>query len=84
MPLLDNFGCVRKLRKGVLMLASVSKWASFIVSNPWRSEDYVELGKEYLHPSCYAGQSTDYEKLIKFLTDCDILYPNMHINGKNV
>jgi sacsin len=37
-----------------------------LVSNPWRNEDYVELGKAYLDAS-YAGQSTDSEKFIEFL-----------------
>jgi sacsin len=47
--------------------ANVSKWADLIVSNPWRHESYVELGKEYLNSSSYAGQSTSSGKLIDFL-----------------
>nr|KYP41499.1 hypothetical protein KK1_037116 [Cajanus cajan] len=69
MPLVDSYGCVNKSRKGVLVPASASKWANLIVSNPWRKENYIELGKEYLHPSCYAGQTTKSKKLIKFLSD---------------
>ncbi|XP_027337858.1 uncharacterized protein LOC113851547 [Abrus precatorius] len=69
MPLVDNYGHVTDSRKGVLLPANVSKWADLIVSNPWRSENYVELGKEYLQQSCYAGQSTDYKELIEFLKD---------------
>ncbi|TKY68745.1 hypothetical protein E2542_SST05005 [Spatholobus suberectus] len=69
MPLVDNYGYVNKSRRGFLVPANVSKWANLVVSNLWSNENYIELGKEYLHPSCYAGQSTDYQKLIKFLTD---------------
>ncbi|XP_061376034.1 uncharacterized protein LOC133318104 [Gastrolobium bilobum] len=67
MPLVDNYGCVTQSRKGVLVPANVSKWADLIVSNPWRNEDYVELGKEYLTSGYYAGQYTGSGQLIKFL-----------------
>ncbi|XP_045787928.1 uncharacterized protein LOC123883232 [Trifolium pratense] len=67
MPLVDNYGCVTDKRKGVLVPANVSKWADLIVSNPWRHENYVELGKEYLNSSSYAGQYTSSGKLIDFL-----------------
>ncbi|KAK2406054.1 ATP/DNA binding protein [Trifolium repens] len=67
MPLVDNYGCVTVSRKGVLVPANVSKWADLIVTNPWRHENYVELGKEYLNSSSYAGQSTSSGMLINFL-----------------
>ncbi|RDY11519.1 hypothetical protein CR513_03808, partial [Mucuna pruriens] len=57
-----------KSRKGFLVPANRSKWANLIGSNLWRNENYIELGKEYLNPSCY----TDYKKLIKFLTDTQL------------
>ncbi|KAL2319840.1 hypothetical protein Fmac_028809 [Flemingia macrophylla] len=81
MPLVDNYGHVTECRKGVLVPAHVSKWADLIVSNPWRNEHYVELGKEYLQKSCYAGQNTDSGKLIEFLkshaeaSDIPDIYP---------
>ncbi|TKY68752.1 hypothetical protein E2542_SST05012 [Spatholobus suberectus] len=81
MPLVDNYGQVTEYRKGVLVPANVSKWADLIVSNPWRNEDYVELGKEYLHSSHYAGQYTGFGKLIEFLknhvdaSDIPDIYP---------
>ncbi|XP_027336201.1 uncharacterized protein LOC113850066 [Abrus precatorius] len=81
MPLVDNYGCVIQCRKGVLVPANVSKWADLIVSNPWRNEDYVELGKEYLRPSQYAQQYTGSEELIEFLkihvdaSDIPDIYP---------
>ena len=68
MPLVDNYGRVTETRKGVLVPANVSKWADLIVSNPWSNENYVELGKEYLNSSSYAGQFTGSGKLINFLT----------------
>jgi len=37
------------------------------VSNPWRNENFVELGTAYLDASSYAGQYTDSGKLIDFL-----------------
>ncbi|XP_058745298.1 uncharacterized protein LOC131618047 [Vicia villosa] len=67
MPLVDSYGAVTEIGKGVLVPANVSKWADLIVSNPWRNENYVELGKDYLNSSSYAGQYTDSGKLIDFL-----------------
>ncbi|KAL5063000.1 hypothetical protein RYX36_024737 [Vicia faba] len=67
LPLVDNYGAVTDKGKGVLVPANVSKWADLIVSNPWRNENYVELGKDYLNSSTYAGQYTDSGKLINFL-----------------
>ncbi|KAI5423056.1 hypothetical protein KIW84_046167, partial [Lathyrus oleraceus] len=61
-------GSITEIRKGVLVPANVSKWADLIVSNPWRNENYVELGKEYLNASFCAGQFTDSGELISFLT----------------
>jgi len=45
----------------------VSNWANLLVSNPWRNENFVELGTAYLDASSYAGQYTDSGKLIDFL-----------------
>jgi sacsin len=53
MPLVDNYGRTTVSRNGVLLPANVSKWADLIVSNPWRNENYVELGKAYLNPTSY-------------------------------
>ncbi|WJX91801.1 hypothetical protein P8452_73528 [Trifolium repens] len=67
MPLVDNYGRTTVSRNGVLLPANVSKWADLIVSNPWRNENYIELGKAYLNPTSYAGQHTDSGELINFL-----------------
>jgi len=69
MPLVDECGNVNESIDGVLVPERVSNWAKLMVSNPWRSENYVELGEEYLNRSTYVGQSTGYKELIKFLTD---------------
>ncbi|RDX63856.1 hypothetical protein CR513_57656, partial [Mucuna pruriens] len=69
MPLVDDSRCVNRSRKGILVPASVSKWANLMVSNPWRNENYIELGEGYLHQSFYAGQSVNYVNLIQFLTN---------------
>ncbi|KAG5041395.1 hypothetical protein JHK85_013871 [Glycine max] len=45
-PLVDNYGHVVERRTGVLVPASVSKWADLTVSNPWRDQSYVEFGEE--------------------------------------
>jgi sacsin len=68
LPLVDNYGCVTQRRNGVLVPANVSKWADLIVSNPWRNENYVELGNDYKNSSSYAGQFTGPGRLINFLT----------------
>ncbi|KAK2406056.1 ATP/DNA binding protein [Trifolium repens] len=68
LPLVDNYGCVTQRRNGVLVPANVSKWADLIVSNPWRNENYVELGNDYKNSSSYAGQFTGSGRIINFLT----------------
>jgi len=68
LPLVDNYGCVTLRRNGVLVPANMSKWADLIVSNPWRNENYVELGNDYLNSSSHAGQFTGSGMLINFLT----------------
>ena len=67
MPVVDNYGQTITLRHRVLLPASVSNWANLLVSNPWRNENFVELGTAYLDASSYADQYTDSGKLIDFL-----------------
>ncbi|KAL9303441.1 hypothetical protein ACSQ67_020704 [Phaseolus vulgaris] len=69
MPIVDKYGNVNTSREKVLLPARVSNWAKLMVSNPWVNQNYVELREVYLNRSTYAGQSTDYQKLIKFMTD---------------
>ncbi|XP_059440915.1 uncharacterized protein LOC132173428 [Corylus avellana] len=67
MPLVDNYGGLSTQRKGVLVPANGSKWVGLIGSNPWRGKGYVELAENYLHPGCFAGESTSGEGLLNFL-----------------
>ncbi|KAL3571318.1 hypothetical protein D5086_028567 [Populus alba] len=67
MPLVDSYGHVTKERSGVLVPANGSKWVELIGSNPWREENYVELGEDYVHPARFAGTRTSEEKFMEFL-----------------
>ncbi|ESW06248.1 hypothetical protein PHAVU_010G031600 [Phaseolus vulgaris] len=69
MPIVDKYGNVNESRNKVLVPARVSNWAKLMVSNPWVNQNYVEMGEVYLNRSTYAGQSTDHQKLIEFMTD---------------
>lgn len=76
MPLVDNYGCVIALRKEVLVPAKGSKWVGLMGSNPWRSENYVELGADYMSAGSFAGNYTSQGQLLAFLCD--------HINASDV
>ncbi|XP_057750297.1 uncharacterized protein LOC130968840 [Arachis stenosperma] len=67
MPLVDNYGNVKTSRDGVVVPANGSKWADLVVSNPWTNDGFVELGEEYMHPCCCAGQSSRKNELLDFL-----------------
>ncbi|CAK7336788.1 unnamed protein product [Dovyalis caffra] len=81
MPLVDSYGHVTKERSGVLVPANGSKWVELIGSNPWREENYIELGEDYLYPACFAGTSTSGEQFMEFLithvkaSDIPNIYP---------
>ncbi|XP_061338867.1 uncharacterized protein LOC133285633 [Gastrolobium bilobum] len=81
MPLVDNYGCVTACRVGVLVPANVSKWADLTVSNPWRDEGYIELGKEYVYSYHCAGQHTRQEELLDFLVTHDVASDIPHISA---
>ncbi|KAA8540647.1 hypothetical protein F0562_024433 [Nyssa sinensis] len=76
MPLVDNYGRVTTVRRGVLVPANGSKWVELIGSNPWRGEGYVELGEDYLHSGNFAGVFTPAKELIKFLKN--------HLNASDI
>ncbi|KAL6495801.1 hypothetical protein OROGR_030364 [Orobanche gracilis] len=69
MPLVNNYGQVLVSRKGgVLVPANGSHWVQLAGgSNPWRDENYVELGEDYLYSGNYAGVVTHKNDLLKFL-----------------
>uniref|UniRef100_A0A164UPD0 Uncharacterized protein n=1 Tax=Daucus carota subsp. sativus TaxID=79200 RepID=A0A164UPD0_DAUCS len=54
-------------RRHVLVPANGSNWVELIGTNPWRTEGYVELGKDYLQPASYVGIHTANRELISFL-----------------
>ncbi|XP_042504941.1 uncharacterized protein LOC122081759 [Macadamia integrifolia] len=67
MPLVDNYGCVTRRRSGVLVPANESKWVRLIGTNPWRGENYVELGEDYLQAGHFAGVYTSEQQLMTFM-----------------
>ncbi|KAJ6837125.1 uncharacterized protein M6B38_121290 [Iris pallida] len=67
MPLVDNYGSVTAQRKEVLVPAKGSKWVELMGSNPWRGENYVELGATYISAGSYAGNYTSEDQLLAFL-----------------
>ncbi|KAJ4963570.1 hypothetical protein NE237_023509 [Protea cynaroides] len=67
MPIVDNYGCVTRRRNGVLVPANGSKWVRLIGTNPWRGENYVELGEDYLRAGHFAGVYTPEQQLMTFM-----------------
>jgi hypothetical protein len=67
MPVVDNYGNVVTHRSQLLVPAKGSKWANLMVSNPWRSENYVELSGDYIKPSYFAGNYTPENVLLTFI-----------------
>lgn len=57
MPVVDNYGNVTKTRKKILG----SKWVGLMGKNPWRGENYIELGVDYKSSGCFAGNYTSEE-----------------------
>ncbi|XP_043713019.1 uncharacterized protein LOC122661626 [Telopea speciosissima] len=67
MPIVDNYGSVSRRRSGVLVPANGSKWVRLIGTNPWRGENYVELGEDYLQAGHFAGIYTSEQQLMTFM-----------------
>lgn len=61
MPVVDNYGNVTKTRKKILFPAKGSKWVGLMGKNPWRGENYIELGVDYKSSGCFAGNYTSEE-----------------------
>ncbi|KAJ8649021.1 hypothetical protein MRB53_002044 [Persea americana] len=67
-PLVDNYGCVTRQRKGVLVPANNSKWVGLLGgSNPWMGQNYVELAEDYLTAGHFGGLYSHEKLLSKFL-----------------
>ncbi|XP_058103015.1 uncharacterized protein LOC131246676 isoform X3 [Magnolia sinica] len=69
MPLVDNYGQVTARRSQVLVPANGSKWVGLLGSNPWRRENYVELGEDYARDGYFAGLYSSKKQLMKFMED---------------
>ncbi|OAY75978.1 hypothetical protein ACMD2_08082 [Ananas comosus] len=67
MPLVDNYGSVITQTARILVPAKGSKWVGLMGSNPWRGENYVELGADYLCGGNFAGNRTSENQLLGFL-----------------
>lgn len=65
-PLVDNYGHVVERRTGVLVPASVSKWADLTVSNPWRDQSYVEFWRRVRIFLLLCWPNTRENKLLHF------------------
>ncbi|XP_058103017.1 uncharacterized protein LOC131246682 [Magnolia sinica] len=67
MPLVDNYGQVTAKRRQVLVPANGSKWVGLLGLNPWRREDYVELGEDYIREGYFADLYSSKKQLMKFM-----------------
>ncbi|KAJ3707080.1 hypothetical protein LUZ61_010785 [Rhynchospora tenuis] len=81
MPIIDNHGSLITKRTKVLVPAGCSKWFSLLGSNPWRSENYIELSGDYGQSSSFAGNHTPENKILAFIqtqigaADVPYVYP---------
>lgn len=67
MPIVDSYGRVTTTRSGVLVPANGSKWVELIGSNPWRKNNFVELGEDYTRRVSYFGIVTSGDELVSFM-----------------
>lgn len=67
MPVVDNFGHMIAKRNILLVPAERSKWFTLIGTNPWRSQNYIELSTDYKSSGTYARNYTPGGQLITFL-----------------
>ncbi|KAJ1702820.1 hypothetical protein LUZ63_002599 [Rhynchospora breviuscula] len=67
MPIVDNYGSVVTRRSQVLVPAKGSKWVGLMGSNPWRSENYVELSGDYRKSGSFASNYTPQNALMIFI-----------------
>ncbi|CAN6381348.1 unnamed protein product [Urochloa humidicola] len=76
-PIVDNCGHVVVTRSVVLLPSKGSKWAALLGENPWRPQNYVELGDDYV---C-SGEHISENKFLSFIrtyiqaTDVPVLIP---------
>lgn len=81
MPIVDNFGSVIATTSVVLVPSKGSKWAQLLGDNPWRTENYVELGDDYICAGNYSGEHICEDHFLSFIqayieaTDVPFLLP---------
>lgn len=80
MPIVDDCGCVIAARSTVLVPSKGSKWAALLGENPWRAQNYVVLGDDYI---CAENSSLEhtFDQYLSFIrtflhaTDVPFLLP---------
>ncbi|XP_066335490.1 uncharacterized protein [Miscanthus floridulus] len=81
MPIVDNCGCVVAARSTVLVPSKGSKWAALLGENPWKAQNYVELGDDYIYARNSSGEHTCDDQFLSFIrtfihgTDVPFLLP---------
>ncbi|CAD6256990.1 unnamed protein product [Miscanthus lutarioriparius] len=81
MPIVDNCGCVVAARSMVLVPSKGSKWAALLGKNPWKAQNYVELGDDYIYARNSSGEHTCDDQFLSFTrtfihaTDVPFLLP---------
>ncbi|KAL6593148.1 hypothetical protein ACP70R_049102 [Stipagrostis hirtigluma subsp. patula] len=66
-PIVDNSGCVVATRSVVLVPSKGSKWASLLGENPWRAQNYVELGDDYMCAGNSSGEQVCQDQFLSFI-----------------
>jgi sacsin len=81
MPIVDSCGFVVAKRNMVLVPSRGSNWAPLLGENPWRAQNYVELGDDYICVGNYFGENICEDKFLSFIrtymqaTDVPFLLP---------
>jgi sacsin len=81
MPLVDNSGHVVVTRSIVLVPSKGSKWGALLGENPWRPQNYVELGDDYVGSGNSSGEHIHEDQYLSFIrtyihaTDLPLLIP---------
>ncbi|RCV38302.1 hypothetical protein SETIT_8G131500v2 [Setaria italica] len=81
MPLVDNCGHVVVTRSIVLVPSKGSKWGALLGENPWRPQNYIELGDDYVCSGNSSGEHICEDQYLSFIrtyiqaTDVPLLIP---------
>ncbi|CAL4991903.1 unnamed protein product [Urochloa decumbens] len=80
-PIVDNCGYVVATRSLVLVPSKESRWAALLGENPWRQQNYVELGDDYVCSGNSSGEQICEDEFLSFIgtyiqaTDVPFLIP---------